>query len=99
MHLQASFCWCRWKESNPRPSHYECAALPTELHRLCLLIAGRWFIDARRAADYISRGHRADVTFRPEPISKLAAQPDYFVVSSLVPRCTSMYYLGARCGP
>ena len=25
--------WCRWKESNPRPSHYECAALPTELHR------------------------------------------------------------------
>ena len=26
-------CWCRWKESNPRPSHYECAALPTELHR------------------------------------------------------------------
>src|SRR2546421_1909534 len=34
-----------------------------------------------------------------EPISKLAAQPDYFVVSSLAPRCTSMYYLGARCGP
>jgi hypothetical protein len=29
---------------------------------------------------------------------KLAAQPDYFVVSSLAPRCTSMYYLGARCG-
>ena len=27
------FFWCRWKESNPRPSHYECAALPTELHR------------------------------------------------------------------
>src|SRR5207249_10297281 len=34
-----------------------------------------------------------------EPISKLAAQPDYFVVSSLGPRCTSMYYLGPRCGP
>ena len=26
--------WCRREESNPRPSHYECAALPTELHRL-----------------------------------------------------------------
>ncbi len=26
-------CWCRWPESNWRPSHYECAALPTELHR------------------------------------------------------------------
>ena len=25
--------WCRWPESNWRPSHYECAALPTELHR------------------------------------------------------------------
>ncbi len=25
--------WCRWTESNRRPSHYECAALPTELHR------------------------------------------------------------------
>ena len=34
-----------------------------------------------------------------EPISKLAARPDCFVVSSLAPRCTSMYYLGARCGP
>src|SRR5438105_6812310 len=55
-----------------------------------------------------------------EPISKLAAQPDYFganaallnvryahvsvcrgkaPVSSLVPRCTSLYYLGTRYGP
>src|SRR5690625_3999738 len=23
--------WCQQEESNPRPSHYECAALPTEL--------------------------------------------------------------------
>ena len=29
-----AFYWCRREESNPRPSHYECAALPTELHRL-----------------------------------------------------------------
>src|ERR1700682_5977335 len=33
--------WCRWKESNPRPSHYECAALPTELHRHFLRV-GNW---------------------------------------------------------
>src|SRR4051794_10795931 len=26
--------WCRREESNSRPSHYECAALPTELRRL-----------------------------------------------------------------
>ena len=25
--------WCRWAESNCRPSHYECAALPAELQR------------------------------------------------------------------
>ena len=25
--------WCRLKELNPRPSHYKCAALPTELTR------------------------------------------------------------------
>ena len=25
--------WCRIEESNPRPSHYKCAALPTELIR------------------------------------------------------------------
>ena len=25
--------WCRRRESNSRPSHYECAALPTELRR------------------------------------------------------------------
>src|SRR5690606_30664577 len=25
--------WCRKRESNPRPAHYECAALPTELFR------------------------------------------------------------------
>ena len=31
--------------------------------------------------------------------AKLAARPDSFVVSSLAPRCTSMYYLRARCGP
>ena len=26
--------WCQRKESNPRPAHYECAALPTELRWL-----------------------------------------------------------------
>ena len=34
--------WCRREESNPRPSHYKCAALPTELHRhvlLCCLLS------------------------------------------------------------
>ena len=25
--------WCRLKDLNLRPSHYECAALPTELNR------------------------------------------------------------------
>ena len=25
--------WCRQQESNSRPSHYKCAALPTELCR------------------------------------------------------------------
>jgi hypothetical protein len=25
--------WSRRRESNPRPAHYECAALPTELRR------------------------------------------------------------------
>ena len=32
--LSACIDWCRQEESNPRPSHYECAALPTELCRL-----------------------------------------------------------------
>src|SRR5665811_1985834 len=26
--------WCRRRDSNPRPPHYECDALPTELLRL-----------------------------------------------------------------
>ncbi len=30
--------WCRVKESNPRPSHYKCAALPTELTRQTFLV-------------------------------------------------------------
>jgi hypothetical protein len=25
----------RWRDSNPRPAHYKCAALPAELHRRC----------------------------------------------------------------
>ena len=25
--------WCRWGDSNTRPTHYECVALPTELQR------------------------------------------------------------------
>jgi hypothetical protein len=25
--------WCRRKDLNPRPTHYECVALPSELHR------------------------------------------------------------------
>src|SRR5690625_6060321 len=32
--------WCRWRDSNPRPPHYECDALPAELHRHCQLYAG-----------------------------------------------------------
>ena len=32
--------WCRKRDSNPRPIHYECTALPTELLRL-------WFADWR----------------------------------------------------
>ena len=32
--------WCRQEESNPRPSHYECAALPTELCRRNLTARG-----------------------------------------------------------
>src|SRR6059036_1209840 len=36
---------------------------------------------------------------RKRVAAKWAARPDSFVVSSLVPRCTSMYYLGTRCGP
>ena len=31
--FSAANTWCRWPESNWRPSHYECAALPTELQR------------------------------------------------------------------
>src|SRR5579872_632821 len=31
--------WCRQRESNPRPTHYECVALPTELRRHVLIIA------------------------------------------------------------
>ena len=27
-------CWCRGRDSNPRPTHYECVALPAELPRL-----------------------------------------------------------------
>src|SRR6056297_1643140 len=27
------FIWCRWTDSNRRPTHYECVALPPELHR------------------------------------------------------------------
>jgi hypothetical protein len=26
-------CWCRGRDSNPRPTHYECVALPAELPR------------------------------------------------------------------
>ena len=33
--------WCRVEESNLRPSHYECAALPTELTRLSYINANR----------------------------------------------------------
>ena len=33
--------WCRREESNSRPSHYECAALPTELRRRRGRRAGR----------------------------------------------------------
>lgn len=35
--------WCRLKELNPRPSHYKCAALPTELSRLKMILYGRFF--------------------------------------------------------
>ena len=55
--------------------------------------------DAARAAEGRRRPRAELGAGALEPISKLAARPDSFVVSSLAPRCTSMYYLGARCGP
>ena len=33
VHSGSECRWCRIEESNPRPSHYKCAALPTELIR------------------------------------------------------------------
>ena len=30
--------WCRLVDSNYRPTHYECVALPTELNRHCFVI-------------------------------------------------------------
>ena len=35
LHLQGVIVegWSRRGDSNPRPAHYECAALPTELRR------------------------------------------------------------------
>ena len=32
------FLWCRLVDSNYRPTHYECVALPTELNRHCFVI-------------------------------------------------------------
>ena len=32
-------CWCRLGDSNTRPPHYECGALPAELRRPCALKA------------------------------------------------------------
>ena len=40
-----SFLWCRLRDSNPRPTRYECVALPTVLsrHRLLAHILYRIF--------------------------------------------------------
>ena len=53
--------WCRWKESNPRPSHYECAALPTELHRREGANYSRSSRPFRRCGDYWNASVRNSV--------------------------------------
>src|SRR5258707_15876624 len=43
--------WCRKRDSNPRPPHYECGALPTELLRREIRVP-----DTGRGPDWQARG-------------------------------------------
>src|SRR5260370_22320472 len=43
--------WCRKRDSNPRPPHYECGALPTELLRREIRVP-----DTGRRPDWQARG-------------------------------------------
>src|SRR5712671_3689557 len=46
--------WCRKRDSNPRPPHYECGALPTELLRREMRVP-----DTGRRPDWQARGKLA----------------------------------------
>src|SRR6266536_1880573 len=50
--IRARGTWCRGRDSNPRPTHYECVALPAELPRHSARVIGRKRGIRKRAACY-----------------------------------------------
>jgi hypothetical protein len=63
-----SRAWCRREESNPRPSHYECAALPSELRRRRVdQVTGR-----RRKSGAVGRARTADLFLTKEVLYLLS---------------------------
>src|SRR3981189_1381401 len=57
--------WCRKRDSNPRPPHYECGALPTELLRREIRVP-----DTGRRPDWQARGWDAPVFPSPRERSE-----------------------------
>src|SRR6266404_4567388 len=58
--------WCRKRDSNPRPPHYECGALPTELLRREMRVP-----DTGRRPDWQARG-TTEIRRTPSPESAFA---------------------------
>ena len=84
IHLQAGrnpACkWSQCRDSNPGPAHYECAALPTELHwlaRIPIIADGKGVVTTRkgRRSKYIS----ARPTKSGQPRWELPVKSDIFL--------------------
>ena len=60
-----SIRWCRWTDSNRRPTHYECVALPTELHRHSAVDAGQ--VPGKRGSISLWRRLRQAFCRTPRP--------------------------------
>ena len=77
-HLQEGRCpFCKWsqcRDSNPGPAHYECAALPTELHWLAQLNIITE-IPARVTMNLTEIGRKGQIYFFAEQSKELSCLP------------------------
>jgi hypothetical protein len=92
---QAVKIWCRLGDSNTRPTHYECVALPAELRRLTWLFPA----ELSRLSPYCLRSRKFSQLFRHGRAVGALKRRHWPALSSLASALSQMTALWPRVRP